>query len=245
MRFRDVLDFAITLFGRESRLKPNTRNLPVARQEFAVIGLGRFGSSLAETLVANGHTVLGIDRDPVIVQQLADDLTQTVSLDTTDEDALMEVDIQSYETVVVAIGTHFESSLLTTVALKSLGVRNVICKAATQRHHDILMKVGADRVILPEHEAGSRVAHELSALGILDQISLPGTRRVTEVRLPQRLHGRSVAQAEFEKLHRLHVSALIRDDRLHVCPEPEVVLQDGDLLILIGEEEDIFRFLSP
>lgn len=119
------------------------------KNEFAVIGLGRFGSSLARTLVSRGASVLGIDRSPEPVQDLADELTQTVVLDATNEAALREVDITSFGTVIVAIGSNFEANLLTTVALRELGVANIICKATNLRQRDILLKVGAHRVVLP------------------------------------------------------------------------------------------------
>jgi trk system potassium uptake protein TrkA len=116
---------------------------------------------VALALAEQGYSVLGIDRDRDLVQRLADDLTQTVALDATDDDALRAVDITSFETVVVAIGTDFESNLMATTALKALGVRTVICKALTERQQTILLRVGADRVVLPEYEAGRRLADDL------------------------------------------------------------------------------------
>lgn len=113
-----------------SALHPMARN---HHHEFAVIGLGRFGASLALTLMQRGFNVLGIDRDPEIVQRLADQITQTVALDATGEDALRAVGIASFDTVVVAIGSNFESNLLATVALKAIGVKQVFCKALTER----------------------------------------------------------------------------------------------------------------
>jgi trk system potassium uptake protein len=244
MRLSDLADFFIALFGHK-RQQPRTKALPTGRQEFAVIGLGRFGSSLARTLVENGHTVLGVDRDPALVQHLADEITQTVALDTTDEDALLEVDIQSYDTVVVAVGSNFESNLLTTVALKAIGVRNVICKAATQRHHDILLKVGADRVVLPEHESGARMAQELSMPGILDQIRLSHSKRVSEVRAPLRLVGKTLAEADLERSHAVFVAAVVSPEDVKVCPDMDHVIQMDDLLVVIGDEVEIARLLAP
>lgn len=145
---------------------------PPRAQEYAVIGLGRFGSSLARTLMSRGASVLGIDRSPEIVQQMADELTQAVVLDATDENALRDIGITDFHTVIVAIGSNFEANLLTTVALRELGVPNVICKALTIRQRDILLKVGATRVILPEHEAGQRLALELLNPGMLGQLEL-------------------------------------------------------------------------
>lgn len=127
---------------------------------FAVIGLGRFGTSLALGLVERGHNVLGIDRDREHIQRLADESTQVVALDATDEDSLQAVDITSFDTVVVAIGTNFEANLMTTLALKSLGVRHIVCKALTPRQQTALLAVGAGHVVLPEHESARRLASE-------------------------------------------------------------------------------------
>jgi trk system potassium uptake protein TrkA len=130
-------------------------------REYAVIGLGRFGSSLALRLIELGHSVLGIDRDREIVQRLADDLTQTAVLDASDEVALQDVGITAFDAVIVAIGADFESNLMATTALKGLAVPLVIAKALSDRQRTILLRVGADRVILPEIEAGQRLADEL------------------------------------------------------------------------------------
>ena len=126
-----------------------------------MIGLGRFGSSLALRLVELGHSVLGIDRDREIVQRLADDLTQTAVLDASDEVALQDVGITAFDAVIVAIGADFESNLMATTALKGLDVPLVIAKALSDRQRTILLRVGADRVILHEIEAGQRLADEL------------------------------------------------------------------------------------
>jgi trk system potassium uptake protein TrkA len=134
-------------------------------REYAVIGLGRFGSSLTLRLIELGHSVLGIDRNRELVQRLADDLTQTAVLDASDDEALRDIDITAFDAVVVAIGADFESNLMTTTALKALGVSLVICKALSDRQRTILLRVGADRVILPEIEAGQRLADDLDGAG--------------------------------------------------------------------------------
>ena len=151
------------------------------KPEFAVIGLGRFGTSLALTLVENGYVVLGIDRNRELVQSLADEITMTVALDATDEDALREVDISAYDTVVVAIGDDFESSILTTVTLKDLGVRQIVCKAQDERQSSVLLKVGADRVVLPESEAGERLAYLLTVPLTLGQLAVGSDHSIMEL----------------------------------------------------------------
>ncbi|MCS7061656.1 MAG: TrkA family potassium uptake protein [Anaerolineae bacterium] len=208
--------------------------------EYAVIGLGRFGSSVALTLTGLGYNVLGIDRDRDIVQQLADQLAQTVALDATNEDALRQVDITSYETVIVAIGSNFEANLLTTVSLKSMGVRTVICKALSERQKTILLRVGADRVILPEHEAGCRLGYEL-AIGSLDRIELGSTHSVAEFRAPASLAGRSLRQAGLDTVLGVNVLAVKRGEALTMLPPPDYVLQADDVLVVGGSNDDISR----
>jgi trk system potassium uptake protein TrkA len=211
------------------------------QQEYAVIGLGRFGTSLATTLVERGYYVLGIDRDPEIVQRIADSITQAVVLDSTDENALRAVDITAFEKVVVSIGHNFECNLMTTVALKSLGVRNVVCKARTQQHHDILLRVGADHVVLPEHDAGRRLAHVLSGPGVLDQLELEPGFSLTELRVPQSMVGHSLLESNLRRRCGVTVLLVKRGSSLTVTPEPNYVFQPDDLLVVIGSDDDLSR----
>lgn len=211
------------------------------KQEYAVIGLGRFGTSLAMTLVERGYYVLGIDRDPDVVQRVADNITQAVTLDSTDENALRAVDIVSFETVVVAIGDNFEANLMTTVALKGLGVQNVVCKARTQQHHDILLRVGADHVVLPEHDAGRRLAHVLSGPGVLDQLELEPGFSITELRVPSSMVGHSLLETDLRRRCGVTLLLVKRGHSLTVTPGPEYVFEHDDLLVVIGEDESIAR----
>lgn len=211
----------------------------VARREFAVIGLGRFGTSLALTLMGAGHSVLGVDRDPEIVQRLADDITQTVALDSTDEDALRAVDIPSMETVVVAIGTSLESNLLTTVALKSIGVQTVVCKAATERQRDILLKVGADRVVLPEHEGGQRLAQDMVSSGQMSPVLLGEGHQIVEIKVPSPFIGANLRQAAMRRRYGVVVLVAKRGAKLTVQPPPDYPLIAEDRLIVLGMPSDI------
>jgi trk system potassium uptake protein TrkA len=214
------------------------------RHEFAVIGLGRFGRNLALTLEENGHQVLGIDVDPDLVQDLADRLTQAVVLDATNENALRAVDIQSFHTVVVAIGTDFENNLLTTVALKSLGVPNVICKAPSARQEQILLKVGADRVIRPEYEAGQRLAHELFAPALIDSFSLGPGYSVAEVRVPHAIANQTLAQSDLRARYGINVLVIKRGDQVEISPTADAILQDGDIIVVLGADGDVSQFCN-
>lgn len=211
-------------------------------QEFAVIGLGRFGTSLARVLVEEGHTVLGVDRSMDLVQRYSHQITQTVQLDSTDEEALKEIDITSYSTVVVAIGQNFEANLMTTVALKSLGVSTVICKATTEMQRNILLRIGADQVVLPEYEAGARLANQLITPSVVGQMTLcPGTR-VSEIRVPEHMVGLSLEDIDVRGRFDLNIVAIQRGTQVLVAPKKGSVLRQDDLLVVIGSNDAVQKF---
>jgi trk system potassium uptake protein len=214
------------------------------KPEYAVIGLGRFGSSLALGLVEHGHSVLGIDRDAATVQAYSDQLTRAVVLDSTNESALQAVDITSFTTVIVAIGTNFESNLLTTTVLKDLGVPNVICKALSNRHRHILERLGASRVILPEHEAGQRLARDLSTPWLSEQIILDQQHSVTQLPLPRGLAGRTYQECDLRRRFGIVVLTVTRGTNLTVLPPPEYLFAEHDDLVIIGENSAIAAMLE-
>ena len=212
------------------------------RKDFAIVGLGRFGAALALALEEHGHHVLGIDETEDTVQRYADYLTQTVKLDATDEEALRSVDIASFDTVVVAIGTDFESNLLATVALKNLGVRKVICKTITKRQQDILRKVGADRVILPEFEAGCRLADELMNPGLLERFHLGPGYSIAEVVTPRSLANQSLNQLDLRKRFGVNVLLVKRGEEITTSPRAEFILLTGDVMVILGRDEKLEAF---
>jgi trk system potassium uptake protein TrkA len=206
--------------------------------EYVVIGLGRFGSSVALGLMALNQSVLGIDRDRALVQELSDNLTQTIALDATDEDALRSIGIDDFDTAIVAIGQDFESNILITVLLKELGLRMVICKALNQRQKAILLRVGADQVVLPEQEAGERLARQLQMPLVLDQLQLEPGVSVTELRCPAGLAGHTLGELDLER--RFGVSVLaIKGQRMRISPSQDEVLSTGDMLIVLGPDTAI------
>lgn len=215
------------------------------RAEFAVIGLGRFGSSLALALVEAGHSVLGIDEDAVLVQRISAEITHSAILDATDEDALREVEITAFDTVIVAIGADFESNLLTTAALKSLGVRHVISKAVTTRQREILLRVGADQVVQPEYDAGRRLAEELVAPAVLERLHLGPDHSVVELRTPRPMVGKSLVALDLRRRMGVTVLVIKRDDDLIVSPAAESVLLEGDLLVVLGSNKAVQAMSEP
>jgi trk system potassium uptake protein TrkA len=217
--------------------------LPRKRQaEFAIIGLGRFGASLARALIENGNNVLGVDNDAQLVQRISGELTHAAILDATDESALLEIDITSFDTVIVAIGADFESNLLATVALKNLGVPYVISKAVTRRQREILLRVGADRVVQPEHDAGQRLAEELLAPAVLERVHLGPDYSVAELLAPSSLAKQTLAQLDLRG--RLGVTVLLikRGEQLIVSPPADTVILDDDLLLVLGTNDALQSF---
>lgn len=216
----------------------------VAREEYAVIGLGRFGSALARRLEQLNHTVLGIDSRPELVQTLAPEITQAAILDATNEAALKAVDIAAFETVIVAIGDDFEACLLTTAALKNLGVKRVISKANNERQRDILLRVGADQVVQPEQDGGKRLADELGMPRILERLPLGPYHSLGEVVVPEWLAYQSLAQCDLRSEYQVTVLLVKRGDELIVSPPSDWVLQKEDVLLVLGENEAVTAFGS-
>ncbi len=163
----------------------------MARQ-FAVIGLGRFGSSIARTLYNQGCEVLAIDRREEMVQEMSGSVTQAVQLDATDEKALKAVGIENIDVAIVAIGENLQASILISILLKEVGVKEVIAKARTPLHGRILKKIGADKIIFPEKEMGARLARSLVTTNILEQVELSPGYSVVEILAPKEFAGKSI-----------------------------------------------------
>lgn len=211
------------------------------KKEFAVIGLGRFGRAVVRTLTEKGFSVLGVDRDAPTVQYISESCTQAVVIDSTNEESLRALDIASFDTVIVAIGSDFESNLITTVALKSLGVRRVICKALSRRQKDILLRVGADRVVLPEADAGSRLAVELSAPHLLDQIPLGDSHSIIELSVPEWMYGKSLQELDLRNQYGANVVAVRHESSVTVSPRAEQLLSENDVIVVIGRTQKLAR----
>lgn len=214
--------------------------MPRRPEDYVVIGLGRFGSSLALTLMQLGHSVLAIDENRELVQEYSDNITQTIALDATDEDALRSIGVEEFDTAIVAIGDHFENNVLITVLLKELGVRMVICKALNQRQRSILLKIGADLVVLPEHEAGERLAHRLLTPHLGDRIELEPGLSVSEIRCPELLAGHTLGELNLEGRFGLSVLA-IKSKQTRASPPESTVLADGDVLVVLGPDAALAR----
>ena len=221
--------------------KSKMRGKGQAKKEFAVIGLGHFGVSLARRLEAMGHTVLGIDSDMARVQAIADEITSAVALDATNEDALQEVDIAAFGTAIVGIDDDFEASALVTAGLKGLGIPRVICLAKTRRHRDILLRIGVDQVILSDEDSGVRLAETLALPEMLERVLLDADHSLAELKAPASL----VAQP-LSNLAQSDVTVILiqRQDRLIPCPDASTRLEQDDTIFVVGARTKLLELAA-
>ncbi len=219
------------------------RGMRRTNQQFAVIGLGRFGRGVCETLHNLGYEVLGTDREERLVAQVMLDrlVDHALEIDSTDPQALKEAGITEFETVIVAIGNHLESSIITTLNLKEAGVHHVVAKASSEVHKKLLERVGADLVVFPEYEAGCTLAHSLTRPAILDRFDLDPDQSIVEVRVPEQFDNKTVAEVGLRRHFGLNLVALICDKNVSINPDPEQRLKKGAVMVVIGRNKDIDR----
>jgi trk system potassium uptake protein len=213
------------------------------RHQFAVIGLGRFGRAVCETLHNSGYEVLGADVDE---KRVADILNlgvaaHAVQIDSTDPLSLKQAGIFEFDTVIVAIGNYLQESIITTLAVKEAGVPHVIAKASSEIHAKLLQKVGADRVVLPEHEAGCTLARSLTNTGILDRFDLDPEHSIVEIMVPESFHNKTIAELRLRSQYGLNVLATGHAHKFDINPSPDRRLQKDDMLVVIGSTTDINR----
>jgi len=213
------------------------------RRQFAVIGLGRFGSAMATTLAELGHDVIGVDGEPERVRRLSDVIAQAIELDATDERALKAAGIHSVDVAVVSIGENIESSLLVVMQLKELGIKTIVAKAVTPLHGRILEKLGVSRVIFPEREMAIRLAHSLVMPNVIDYIELSRDFSIVELPAPHQFVGRSLKQLELRPRFGLTLIAIKRragagePESTTVAPSADETIKAGDVLALLGSND--------
>ncbi len=213
------------------------------KKQFAVVGLGRFGETVALELMRLGHDVLGIDTRVDRIEAVADELTRVVNANASDEQVLDELDIDQFDAVLVAIGENIEGSILTTLALKSAGVRKLWVKALNDAHHRIVTKLGADRIIHPEFEMGIRVAQSLDRPDVRDYISLGNDNFIVQIQVRESLDSVSVGQFLSKCENKAEVLVLRQGGDAHGHPDAARVMHEGDQLVLLGKLADL-RHLS-
>ena len=219
----------------------NDRDLRTSR--VVVLGLGRFGASLALELVRRGSEVLGLDSNPVLVQRYADDLTHAAVADTTDTEALQQLDVPDFSRAVVGIGTDLEASILTTAVLVDLGIPHIWAKATSREHGRILERVGAHHVVLPEFDMGERVAHLVTGR-MIDYIEFEDDFAMVKTAAPAEILDRPLSASGVRARHGITVVAVKRPGEEFTYATPDTVVHRGDVLIISGRINQVEAFAN-
>ncbi|MDQ1003895.1 trk system potassium uptake protein TrkA [Neobacillus niacini] len=212
------------------------------KKNFAVIGLGRFGGSICRTLSDEGFEVLAIDKNEERVNAYAMIASHAAVGDTTDEAVLKSLGIRNFDHVIVAIGDDIQSSILTTLILKELGVNHITVKAQNDYHEKVLVKIGADKVVHPERDMGRRIAHNMASSSVLDYLELSDEHSIVEIVANSKISGHTIIDLDIRKKYGLNIVAIKRGMDIIVSPKPNEDIQANDVLIVIGTDEDIDRF---
>lgn len=212
--------------------------------QFAVIGLGRFGAAASLELMKMGHSVLGVDADPKIVDKYADRLTRAVIADVADSGAVEELGLDNYDVVLVAIGEDVQASLLCVVHLKTLGIQTIWVKASSHAQHLILNKLGVARVIHPEEEMGLRIAQALSYPMVNDYISIGNGEFVVEIRVSDRLDGLPLSRIVRHDPDSPQVLLVKHRTQATVHPPADHIVYSKDIVVLFGTLESL-RAMAP
>ena len=223
------------------------------KRQVAVIGLGRFGYGVAETLVKKGCEVLAIDTDPEKVQVISDLATFAVQCDATDEKALRAISIQNVDVAVVSIGENVEASILIVQTLKELGIKQIIAKGVTALQGKILKNLGVSEVIFPERDAATRLAQRLMSPNVFEYLELVPGYSVEEIAVPDEMSGLRLKEAQIQETYHINligirkkVTRMVKgrmttDEVFNVTPSSEDVIEKGDVLVVVGKQEDIDR----
>lgn len=208
---------------------------------FAVIGLGRFGRTIAAELFNMGCEVLAVDKSMELVNLVSDSVTRAVCADAKNEENLRELGIKNYDCVIVSIGNDLTDSVLITLTLKEMGISELVCKARDLQHKKLLEKIGANKVIIPEQEAGIKTAVSLVSNNIMDIINLSDEYSIADIAVLESWKGKTIAELDIRKKYKVNVVA-VKDktgEKITVAPTAEYAFREGDIAVVIGSADGI------
>lgn len=214
------------------------------KKQFAVIGLGRFGESVVSVLVENGFDVLAVDKNKDIVQKISKIATHVIEADIREQEVLEKLGLNNFDVVIVCISNDMEASIMAIMKAKEKGVRAVVAKAQTQIQKDILEKLGADRVVLPEKEMGIKVATNLITTSVIDFITLSEKFAIAEIDPLEKWKNLSLIDSNIRAEANLNIVAIKRKKNIIVSPSPKEIIEDGDILVVVGENIDIQKVME-
>lgn len=208
-------------------------------KQFVVIGAGRFGQSVAIKLAEMGNEVMVVDSREDVIQHIADKVTYAVQADATDENAIKALGIRNFDVAIVTIGSNIQSSILITLMVKELGIKQVVAKAQNPQHAKVLYKIGADRVVFPEKEMGIKIAKSLVTSNVLDLIDLANDYSILEIKVNPEWVGKSLIEINMRRLYSISVIAIKRDGALNINVSADYVLLKDDILVVMGHNKDL------
>ena len=211
----------------------------MSKNQFVVVGLGRFGESLAITVYDLGHDVLVIDMDEEKIADIADYVTHAVQMDATDENALRKLGLSNFDVAVVTIGSDIQASVMSALLMREMGVKYVIAKGHSDLHAKVLYKIGANKVILPEKDMGKRVAHNLVSSNILDYIELSSEYSIMEIEALDSWVEKSLIDLELRRKYGINVVAIKDGSKVNVSPGADEIIKKNDIIVALGSTKDL------
>lgn len=208
-------------------------------KQFIVLGLGRFGQSIAKTLLDNNCEVLCCDKSIELVNEISEYGCHALQADVTDAKALEELGINNFDVVIVAIGGNMEASILATMFAKEMGAKMIIAKAKTDVQKSVLKRIGADRVVFPEREMGFKIANSLISTNIIDYINLSNEFAIVEIEPIKRWVNKTLLKCKIRDEYGLNIVAIKRDNKIIVSPNPAETIRQEDILVVIGESHKL------
>jgi trk system potassium uptake protein TrkA len=210
---------------------------------FAVIGLGKFGFHVAQTLAESGAEVIACDKDEEKVKNIGEIVTSAYVMDATDEKALVEAGINTADVVIISIGSNIEASLLVVIQLINLGVKEIIAKAVNPLHGAILERLGVKRVVYAEKEMGIKIAKNL-LMGVLEEMSFAEDYKIFEIETPKLFIGKNLQKLDLRRRYDLTVLAIKRGTEVIVNPSPTEIFKQGDILLILGKEANLKKIFK-
>lgn len=211
------------------------------KKQFAVFGLGSFGMSVAETLQKLGCDVIAVDHDTDRVREIADRVTYAMKADIGDPEVIRSLEPRNLDGIVIAAADNMEASILATLCAKEINIPYILCKARDDMHAQVLRKIGADAIVFPEEEMGKRVAKSLLSVSLTDWIALSPDYSILETQIPKGWVGKTLRELDVRRVYDVNVAALKEDERVEINPDPDMVLKEGMIVILIGADESLER----
>lgn len=202
---------------------------------YVVIGLGRFGGEVARRLCELGCEVLAVDNHSELVQQISADVTHAVVADARDKEVLRALGVKDFDCAIVAIGGSLADSVLATMNVKELGVPKVVCKAHDETHRQVLLKLGADQVVIPEQEQAVRLARSLSSHNVLDYIELSSQYGIVEVPAPKSWVGKSLKELNVRAKLGLNILAVKQGEKINISPAADYPIGTEDIMVVLGD----------